>query len=143
MYPTPKDDDLRRQALDTIRYLNQQTHDEFGDPETLTRIAQYEMAFRSKWPCPTLWISKKSRIMFMSSTVQNQARRVSPLTAYWPVDWLSRSALRTAVRLGLGLTWSSKFRGVKRWLPRQVPRGRQAYGRLITDSNEEASSRTP
>lgn len=44
--------DLRRQALDTIRNLNQQTHDEFGDPETLTRIAQYEMAFRMQMAVP-------------------------------------------------------------------------------------------
>ena len=43
---------LRRQALDTIRNLNQQTHDEFGDPETLTRIAQYEMAFRMQMAVP-------------------------------------------------------------------------------------------
>ncbi len=44
--------DLRRSALDTLKTLNRQTHDAFGDPETLTRIAQYEMAFRMQTAVP-------------------------------------------------------------------------------------------
>jgi hypothetical protein len=37
---------LRRSELDTIDEINRKSHAEFGDPETITRIAQYEMAFR-------------------------------------------------------------------------------------------------
>lgn len=37
---------LRRRMLDAVKGINEQTHAEVGDPETLTRIAQYEMAFR-------------------------------------------------------------------------------------------------
>ncbi len=37
---------LRRQMLDAIDAINQQTYAGFGNPETVTRIAQYEMAFR-------------------------------------------------------------------------------------------------
>jgi len=37
---------LRRSMLDTIDEINQQTYAAFGNPETVTRIAQYEMAFR-------------------------------------------------------------------------------------------------
>ncbi len=37
---------LRRRTLDALAELNQQTAAELGDPETRTRIAQYEMAFR-------------------------------------------------------------------------------------------------
>ena len=44
--------DIRRSTLDTLNSLNQQTHDDFGDPETLTRIAQYEMAFRMQMEVP-------------------------------------------------------------------------------------------
>lgn len=44
--------DVRRAALDSLNKLNQQTHEEFGDPETLTRIAQYEMAFRMQMAVP-------------------------------------------------------------------------------------------
>ncbi|MDG2169470.1 MAG: DUF1501 domain-containing protein [Opitutales bacterium] len=44
--------DVRRSALDTLKNLNEQTHEDFGDPETLTRIAQYEMAFRMQMAVP-------------------------------------------------------------------------------------------
>jgi hypothetical protein len=37
---------LRRRMLDAIDAINRDTYAEFGNPETLTRIAQYEMAFR-------------------------------------------------------------------------------------------------
>ena len=38
--------DLRRRVLDTIGDVNRESHAQAGDPETLTRVAQYEMAFR-------------------------------------------------------------------------------------------------
>jgi hypothetical protein len=37
---------LRRNMLDTIDEIDQQNYAAFGNPETVTRIAQYEMAFR-------------------------------------------------------------------------------------------------
>jgi uncharacterized protein (DUF1501 family) len=36
----------RRQVLDAVDEINRQTHKTFGNPETVARIAQYEMAFR-------------------------------------------------------------------------------------------------
>src|SRR2546429_5507352 len=36
----------RRKMLDAMDEINQQRYTEFGNPETLTRIAQYEMSFR-------------------------------------------------------------------------------------------------
>lgn len=36
----------RRMMVEAIDKINRRTHDEVGDPETLTRISQYEMAFR-------------------------------------------------------------------------------------------------
>jgi uncharacterized protein (DUF1501 family) len=44
----------RRAMLDTLGKLNQRTLDKFGDPETATRIAQYEMAFRMQSSVPDL-----------------------------------------------------------------------------------------
>lgn len=38
--------DIRRRALDSLAGINRRHHEEAGDPETLTRVAQYEMAFR-------------------------------------------------------------------------------------------------
>jgi Protein of unknown function (DUF1501) len=37
---------MRRSVLDTMDEINQETYAAFGNPETVTRIAQYEMAFR-------------------------------------------------------------------------------------------------
>lgn len=36
----------RRRALDALQRINQETFNQTGDPEVLTRISQYEMAFR-------------------------------------------------------------------------------------------------
>ena len=43
---------MRRAALDALGNLNQMTHASVGDPETVTRIAQYEMAFRMQMSAP-------------------------------------------------------------------------------------------
>lgn len=42
----------RRAMLTTLNRLNERSNQEFGDPETLTRIAQYEMAFRMQTAVP-------------------------------------------------------------------------------------------
>ena len=44
----------RRSFLDTLGRLNQLQYDEYGDPEIVTRIAQYEMAFRMQRSVPEL-----------------------------------------------------------------------------------------
>lgn len=43
---------LRRASIDAINEVNQLSHQEFQDPEILTRIAQYEMAFRMQVSVP-------------------------------------------------------------------------------------------
>jgi len=42
----------RRATIDAINELNARTAKEFGDPETLTRISQYELAFRMQMSVP-------------------------------------------------------------------------------------------
>jgi hypothetical protein len=42
----------RRRTLDALRRLNEYELAEFGDPETLTRISQYELAFRMQMAVP-------------------------------------------------------------------------------------------
>lgn len=44
--PKGIDSDLRGNIVDAINDVNRQTYEEFNDPETVTRIAQYEMAYR-------------------------------------------------------------------------------------------------
>jgi len=52
--PDGIDRDLRRRMLDGISKINQEQFKEFGDPETQTRISQYEMAFRMQSSVPEL-----------------------------------------------------------------------------------------
>ena len=53
---------LRRQSLDALNALNQIQADQLGDPETLTRMAQYELAFRMQMSVPeAMDISQESK----------------------------------------------------------------------------------
>lgn len=44
--------DDRRRSLDALKALNEAELSEFGDPETLTRIEQYELAYRMQTSVP-------------------------------------------------------------------------------------------
>ena len=44
--------DIRRSSIDAINRINQMQHEEVGDPEILSRISQYEMAFRMQMSVP-------------------------------------------------------------------------------------------
>jgi hypothetical protein len=43
---------LRKQSIDAINQINQKQYQEFQDPEILTRISQYEMAFKMQMSVP-------------------------------------------------------------------------------------------
>ena len=51
----------RRKTLDAIGDLNRYQHEHIGDPETITRIAQYELSFRMQLSVPEVMdISRES-----------------------------------------------------------------------------------
>ncbi len=52
--PPGVDPSDRRTMLDALNKLNEQNFARFGDPETQTRISQYEMAFRMQTSVPEL-----------------------------------------------------------------------------------------
>ncbi len=53
--------DIRRDSLDALNELNQRELTQFHDPETLTRIKQYELAFRMQVSVPEVMdISRES-----------------------------------------------------------------------------------
>lgn len=55
-------DNVRRRMLDSLSTLNNETFQQSGDPETQSRIAQYEMAFRMQQSVPELTdISKETQ----------------------------------------------------------------------------------
>ena len=60
--PPGMDRDLRRKTLDALRDLNQDQADELGHPETTTRIAQYELAYRMQTSVPEVMdVSRESK----------------------------------------------------------------------------------
>jgi hypothetical protein len=60
--PAGMDRDLRRETLDALRDLNELQAQELGHPETLTRIAQYELAFRMQTSVPEVMdITKETK----------------------------------------------------------------------------------
>lgn len=52
MNPPGMDRELRSNTIDAINRLNQMQADSFGDPEILSRIQQYELAFRMQTAVP-------------------------------------------------------------------------------------------
>jgi hypothetical protein len=59
--PHGMDRNMRRKTLDALRDLNQEQANELGHPETATRIAQYELAFRMQTSVPEVMdISRES-----------------------------------------------------------------------------------
>ncbi len=53
--PNGMDRETRRRSLDTIKALNEVELKTFGDPETLTRIEQYELAYRMQVTVPEVF----------------------------------------------------------------------------------------
>ena len=50
--PQGMDRDLRKASIDAINAVNQQEYNEYQDPEILSRISQYEMAYRMQISVP-------------------------------------------------------------------------------------------
>ena len=81
----------RRRSIDAIQALNQLHLDAVGDPEIVTRIAQYEMAYRMQTCVPELMDIASEPATSTSCTAPSPARRRSPTTACSPAGW-SRAA---------------------------------------------------
>jgi hypothetical protein len=52
--PPGMSDETRRRSIDLINTLNEAEHRESGDPEVLTRISQYELAYKMQSSVPEL-----------------------------------------------------------------------------------------
>jgi hypothetical protein len=52
--PSNVDGNMRKASIDAINQANKETYKEFNDPETLSRISQYEMAFKMQTAVPDL-----------------------------------------------------------------------------------------
>jgi Protein of unknown function (DUF1501) len=66
--------DDRRAMLDSLAAINQHRYQQLGDPEIITRIAQYEMAFRMQKSVPELtnWQDESETTLKMYGPAVNQ-----------------------------------------------------------------------
>ena len=53
--------EVRRRSLDALKKLNEQEYREIGDPETLSRINQYELAYRMQISVPEVMDIKREK----------------------------------------------------------------------------------
>ncbi len=88
--PGGVDRHMRRAALDTLRSLNRRSPEAFGDPETLTRISQYEMAFRMQTAVPEAMDISAEPAEIQSFMERNPAEFRFPTTSCLPGGLLER-----------------------------------------------------
>ena len=126
--------DIRRRSLDALNELNQQELEEFNDPETLTRINQYELAFRMQTAVPEVMdISKESPSML-------NAYGAKPGEASFANNCLlARRLVEQGVRFVQLFDWgwdihgTSSFNDLKTKLPKKCRETDRPIAALLTD----------
>ncbi|HEY2249906.1 MAG TPA: DUF1501 domain-containing protein [Planctomycetaceae bacterium] len=98
--------DLRRESLDALRDLNELQARELGHPETLTRIAQYELAFRMQTAVPEVMdINKETK-----ATLENYGA-VPGKASFANNCLLARRLVEQGVRYVQLFDWGWDFHG--------------------------------
>jgi hypothetical protein len=102
--PAGMNREMRRKTLDTLQALNQQQVAEFGHPETVTRIAQYELAFRMQTSVPEVMdISKEPQNVIEAYGAKPGEVELCQQLPARASSHRKRRALCESLRLGLGL----------------------------------------
>jgi hypothetical protein len=100
--------DSRRATLDALRDLNQMQEDEFGNPETATRISQYELAYRMQISVPEVMdISKES-----ASTLEEYGAKPGG-ASFANNCLLARRLVEKGVRFVQLFDWGWDFHGTR------------------------------
>jgi hypothetical protein len=120
---------LRRRMLDAVDEINRQTYAEFGNPETVTRIAQYEMAFRMQMDATDAHgYPQGVRLHVGMPTARNPANRALPITAWWRAAWRSAACALSSSTIGDGTTTARPTPKIREpRLRRPLPRNRSAH----------------
>ena len=132
--PEGMDRDTRRLSLDALRDLNQMQAKELGNPDTLTRIAQYELAFRMQTAVPEVMdLSRET-----NKTLESYGAR--PGAASFANNCLlARRLVEQGVRFVQLFDWGWDFHGtnpgedIKTGLPNRCKSMDQAVTALIKD----------
>jgi hypothetical protein len=126
--------ELRRQTIDAIGRLNRLQAEQFGDTETLTRISQYELAFRMQMSVPgAMDISQETRqTLDMYGAVPGEASFANNCL-------LARRLIEQGVRQVQLFDWGWDFHGnslandIQKSLPGRCRPMDQAVAALIKD----------
>jgi hypothetical protein len=132
--PEGMDRETRRESLDALRDLNEMQAKELGSPETETRIAQYEMAFRMQAAVPDVMdLSKEIKpIQDMYGAKPGEASFANNCL-------LARRLIEKGVRYVQLFDWGWDFHGtgpgedIKTGLPERCKRMDQPVTALIKD----------
>jgi hypothetical protein len=132
--PKGMDRGMRRRSLDAIRDLNELQANELGNPETQTRIAQYELAFRMQVAVPEVMdISREpARILDMYGAKPGQSSFANNCL-------LARRLVEQGVRYVQLHDWGWDFHGtraeedVKKGLPSKAASIDQPAAALLRD----------
>ena len=132
--PPGMDRELRRKTLDALRDLNEEQARELGHPETATRIAQYELAFRMQTSVPEVMdITREPQAVL-------DAYGAKPGEASFANNCLlARRLLEQGVRFVQLFDWGWDFHGtnaneeIKDGLTRKMARTDQPVAALIRD----------
>jgi len=104
--PAGMDRKMRRASLDALRDLNEIQAEEMGHPETLTRISQYELAYRMQTSVPEVMdISKESK-----KTLENYGAEVGGASLANNC-LLARRLVESGVRFVQLFDWGWDFHG--------------------------------
>ncbi len=104
--PPGLDRDVRRMSLDTLRELNEIQSRELGHPETQTRIAQYELAYRMQMSVPEVMdISRES-----ARTIEDYGARPGE-SSFANNCLLARRLVEQGVRYVQLFDWGWDFHG--------------------------------
>ncbi|MFM8579140.1 MAG: DUF1501 domain-containing protein [Planctomycetaceae bacterium] len=104
--PPGMDRKMRRASLDALKDLNEIQARDLANPETLTRIAQYELAFRMQTSVPeVLDISRESAHVLASYGAQPGGASLANKCLH------ARRLLEQGVRFGHLVDWGGDFHG--------------------------------
>ena len=104
--PHGMDRNLRRRSLDVLRQLNELQAQDLGHPETLTRIAQYELAFRMQTAVPDVMdISRETK------ETQNAYGAEPGVASFANNCLLARRLIEKGVRFVQLFDWGWDFHG--------------------------------
>ena len=89
--PARRAAEVRRKTLDGLKALNEMNYQQVGDPETHTRIQQYELAFRMQASVPELTDIASEPDVDLRALRRRRRRSParSPTRRCWPGGWSS------------------------------------------------------